>query len=109
MEDHEEVYTYHSIDAKHQIRVLRLEPGVFAEPLIGSLLVRNIGDDDANPPAYNCVSYCWGLQQNFTSFACDGKALRITAVVDEMLRHLRDRAKECFLWIDASMYRHISI
>jgi hypothetical protein len=104
MDPQEAYYQYRPIDAKNEIRVLRLEPGEFAEPLIGSLLVRKIGDDEENPPAYNCVSYYWGEPKDFTSFVCDGKALRITAVVDAMLRHLRKPAKPRHLWIDASMY-----
>jgi hypothetical protein len=96
-------YEYQSIDAKHQIRVLHLEPGAFAEPLIGNLLVRKLGDDQENPPAYSCVSYAWGPQQDFTSITCDGKSLRVTLVVDEMLRYLRKPKKARHLWIDASM------
>ena len=103
MEDLEESYKYHPIISEDEIRVLRLEPGAFAEPLIGSLLVRKIGNDKENPPAYDCVSYAWGSQQNFTSFVCDGKHLRITAVVTEMLRHLRKPVTARILWIDASM------
>jgi hypothetical protein len=104
MED-QDVHNYESIDAEGQIRVLHLEPGAFAEPLVGNLLVRKLGDDEENPPAYSCVSYAWGPQKNFTSFTCDGKSLRITLVVDEMLRHLRTPKKARYLWIDASMCR----
>lgn len=105
MGDHEEIYQYQSINAEDQIRVLRLEPGAFAEPLIGSLLVRKLGDDEVNPPRYHCISYAWGSARDFTTFTCDGKGLRITAVVDEMLRYLRKPTKPHHLWIDASMYR----
>ncbi|CAI9634405.1 unnamed protein product [Alternaria burnsii] len=100
MED-QNAYEYSPIDAKAQIRVLRLEPGTFAEPLIGSLLVRKIGDNEDDWPEYDGVSYCWGPQDNLTSFTCDGKALRITAVVDDMLRHLRESNEQRHLWIDA--------
>lgn len=129
MED-QEVYRYQSIDAEGQIRVLLLEPGAFAEPLIGSLLVRKLeapywdkddeeneqddedndedeGDDKEEPPAYSCVSYAWGPQKHFTSFICDGKSLRITLVVDEMLRYLWKSKKARRLWVDASMCRYM--
>jgi hypothetical protein len=102
-EELEAIYEYRRIIAKDEIRVLRLEPGTFAEPLIGSLLVRKIGDDQDNPPAYDCVSYAWGNHHDFTWLTCDGKGLRITAVVDEMLRHLREPTTPRHLWIDASM------
>ncbi|CAN9311103.1 unnamed protein product [Alternaria sp. RS040] len=102
MED-QNAYEYSPIDAKAQIRVLRLEPGTFAEPLIGSLLVRKIEDNEDDWPEYDGVSYCWGPQDNLTSFTCDGKALRITAVVDDMLRHLRESNEQRHLWIDAPL------
>jgi len=105
MEDQQVPYQYRPISASEEIRVLRLQPGAFAEPLIGSLVVRKIGDDEQNPPAYDCVSYSWGPQQHFTSFACDGQTLRITVAVDEMLRHMRQAMELCNLWVDASKYR----
>lgn len=105
MEGREATYQYRPINASEDIRVFRVEPGAFGDPLVGSLVVRKIGDDEENPPAYDCVSYCWGPQQHFTSFGCDGKALRITAVVDEMLRYVREPIMPHYLWIDASTYR----
>jgi len=105
MEGHEADYQYDPITASQEIRVLRLEPGAFAEPLIGSLAVQKIADDETSPPAYDCVSYCWGPQEQFTTFTCDGRSLRITVAVDEMLRYLRNPRKPRQLWIDASMCR----
>jgi len=105
MEDQEVPYQYQPISASEEIRVLRLQPGAFAEPVIGSLVVRKIGDDEENPPAYDCVSYCWGTQEYFTSFTCDGQTLCITVAVNEMLRHIRQAMELCDLWVDASMYR----
>ena len=105
MEDHETSYQYQPISASEEIRVLRLEPGAFDEPLIGSLAVQKIADDETSPPAYDCVSYCWGPQEQFTTFTCDGRSLRITVAVDEMLRYLRNPRKPRQLWIDASMCR----
>jgi len=102
-------YQYQPISAKDEIRVLHLEPGAFADPLTGSLVVQTVGeiecnhiiedkrileehydemefetmcDEDENTLAYECVSYCWGPQTHFTSFKCDGTALRITLAVD---------------------------
>jgi hypothetical protein len=103
MDGHEAIYQYPPIVSNEEIRVLRLEPGAFAQPLIGSLVVRKIGDDEENPPAYDCMSYCWGPQEHFTLLTCDGQALRITLAVDGMLRHLRKPTKPRHLWIDASM------
>ena len=110
MGGHGATYLYQPINASEEARILRLEPGAFAEPLIGSLVVRKIGDEDdedededeEHTPAYDCVSYCWGPQEHFTSFDCGGKALRITVAVDEMLRYLREPIEPRYLWIDAS-------
>jgi len=112
MGGHGATYLYQPINASEEARILRLEPGSFAEPLIGSLVVRKIGDEDdededededeEHPPAYDCVSYCWGPQEQFTSFDCDGKVLRVTAAVDEMLRYMREPIEPRYLWIDAS-------
>ncbi|KAH6875026.1 heterokaryon incompatibility protein-domain-containing protein, partial [Alternaria rosae] len=103
MEAHEAPHQYQPINSSEDIRVLRLEPGAFAEPLIGSLVVRKIGDDGYKEhlPAYDCVSYCWGPQEHFSSLDSDGRALRITVAVDEMLRYLRDPKEPRCLWIDA--------
>ena len=107
MEDQELPYQYQPISASEEIRVLCLQPGTFAEPLIGSLVVRKIGHDEKNPPAYDCVSYCWGTQEHFTSFICDSQNMHITVAVDEMLRHMRQAMELCDLWVDASTYRRM--
>ena len=90
-------YQYQPTNASEDIRVLRLKPGAFAESLIGSLAVRKIGNDEANPPAYDCVSYSWGPQEHSKSFTCDGQILRITVALDGMLRHLRQAIELCDL------------
>ncbi|CAN9336600.1 unnamed protein product [Alternaria alternata] len=52
--EEQDVYKYESIDAEGEIRVLHLEPGAFAEPLIGSLMVQKLEapywdkDDEVN-------------------------------------------------------------
>ena len=102
MEDQEVPYQYNPISASEEIRVLRLEPGAFDEPLIGSLAVQKIADDETSPPAYDCVSYCWGPQEQLKTFTCDGRSLRITVAVDGMLRNLRKSVKPRRLWVDAS-------
>lgn len=44
VEEHEMTYQYEPVVADKELRVLLLEPGVFGEPLVGSLLVRKIGE-----------------------------------------------------------------
>ncbi|RYN50636.1 hypothetical protein AA0119_g9916 [Alternaria tenuissima] len=101
IEEHEMTYQYEPIVTDEELRVLLLESGVFEEPLVGSLLIRKIGEKtlydrdwdwvpkgDGNE--WDCVSYCWGSQKDYTYFSCDGYSLRITTTVEEMLRHLRE-------------------
>ena len=114
IEEHEMTYQYEPIVTDEELRVLLLESGVFEEPLVGSLLIRKIGEKtlydrdwdwvpkgDGNE--WDCVSYCWGSQKDYTYFSCDGYSLRITTTVEEMLRHLREPFMPRYLWIDARM------
>jgi len=112
IEEHETTYQYEPIAADEELRVLLLEPGVFEEPLVGSLLVRKIGemtykDFDWVPQGdgneWDCVSYCWGPQKDYTYFSCDSRPLRITTTVEDMLKHLRGPFIPRYLWIDSSM------
>ena len=103
MEEHTTEYRYQPIVADEEIRVLRLEAGAFSAPLIASNFPRKIESDlDVLSPAFDGVSYCWGPYEHSRFFICDSQPLRITAVVDEMLRNLRKATKTRNLWIDAS-------
>ena len=44
IEEHEMTYQYEPIVTDEELRVLLLESGVFEEPLVGSLLIRKIGE-----------------------------------------------------------------
>jgi hypothetical protein len=101
MNKEEASYLYQSIVASEKIRVLRLEPGMFWEPLVGSFSVQKIPNKTDSQPdetwirrssniGWDCVSYCWGPQKNYTYFSCNGNSLRITRSVDDMLRHLQE-------------------
>lgn len=95
-------YRYLPIDAENEIRVLRLEPSAFSDPLVATLLPRQMKIDPENLDVdYACVSYCWGKNENFRWLSCDGQRFRITAVVDTMLRYLRKPVRSRNLWIDA--------
>jgi hypothetical protein len=98
-----DIYQYQPIEADKEIRVLRLEPATsFTAPLIAALFVRELEDDPGWPaPRYACVSYCWGIPTYDASLTCNGYTLQVTAVVDEMLRHLRQSTKSRNLWVDA--------
>ncbi|OAL48543.1 HET-domain-containing protein, partial [Pyrenochaeta sp. DS3sAY3a] len=102
MDEEHHTHRYLPIDAENEIRVLKLEPGAFPDPLVATLLHRQMKIDPENLDVdYACVSYCWGKNENFRWLSCDGQRFRITAVVDTMLRHLRKPTKARSLWIDA--------
>jgi hypothetical protein len=102
----EMAYRYQPIVAAREIRILRLEPGAFSDPLVAVVFSRDLEIDlDAPSPEYDGVSYCWGSYENLRILECDGQPLRITAIVDEMLRHLRKLRSARNLWIDASKLR----
>jgi hypothetical protein len=106
MEEHNTPYTYQPIVAEDEIRILRLEPGAFAEPLVASIFSRKIEIDlDAPGSDYDAVSYCWGPQESFKQLRCGSQSLRISIVVEEMLRYLRKSTQARNLWIDASTPR----
>ena len=103
MEEHNTPCTYQLIVAEDEVRLLRLEPGAFAEPLVASIFLRKIEIDlDATGSDYDAVSYYWGPQESFKQLRCGSQSLRISTVVDEMLRYLRKFTQARNLWIDAS-------
>lgn len=103
MDDALPPYCYRPIDAQTEIKVLELEQGLFSDPLVGKIfLCKKEPDSDACSPEYDCVSYCWGPNEDFRSLRYDDQALRITTVVDEMLRYLRQPTESINLWVDAS-------
>jgi hypothetical protein len=106
MDDHTVAYHYHPIVSNDEIRVLRLDPGSFDDPLVTSMFSRTITIEvEASNLDYDCVSYCWGPPKDFRLLRCDDQHLRITAVVEDVLRHLRKPTKPRNLWVDAGKYQ----
>lgn len=102
IDEEHHTYRYLPIDAENEIRVLRLEPSAYPDPLVATLLPRQMKIDPENLDVdYACVSYCWGKNENFRWLSCDGQRFRITAVVDTMFRYLRKPVRSRNLWIDA--------
>ncbi|KAF2872313.1 heterokaryon incompatibility protein-domain-containing protein, partial [Massariosphaeria phaeospora] len=98
-------YSYRPLDSVSAIRILALHPAQdFLEPLEADLLHADREQMlllQGYPKRYDAVSYCWGEATFSQQISCQGYPIRITYRVDTMLRHLRKKARERVLWIDA--------
>lgn len=80
-----------------QIRVFRLLPGNFDDPIKGSLEVVSLDDR----PEYVAISYVWGIDLSSELLLIDGKELVSTRNLEVALRHLRNSVDSNVSWIDA--------
>ncbi|KAK5116708.1 hypothetical protein LTR62_007382 [Meristemomyces frigidus] len=108
---------------KNEIRVFRLSPGAFQEALSGHLEHVNIAfslaptdKDKTERPrprttfaldlihrkrvAYTAVSYTWGAPVFDHCVLINGFPVKVTATVDNLLRHIRLTGSSAALWID---------
>lgn len=98
------------------IRLLRLRPGEFCDPIRVALLATHIPIGDktkryalAEPSTwvyYEALSYAWGLTSNQKAILVDNAAgdantILVTENLEIALRHLRRPAESRTLWIDA--------
>ncbi|KAK3673782.1 hypothetical protein LTR78_006336 [Recurvomyces mirabilis] len=108
-----------------EIRVVRLCPGAFDEPLSGHLEHINIefSFDDIPSGAggswtyghraafglsldrgmkipYTAVSYAWGSSDFTHPLTMDGTSIQVTETVDVLLRHVRLADRPVTLWLD---------
>ncbi|RBR11645.1 uncharacterized protein FIESC28_08872 [Fusarium coffeatum] len=97
------------------IRILELNPGQPADPLIGTILHRTFLPDEEEIPYYNAISYCWGDQSQPDSITLaqehhihsDGSLqtsmgqLPIGKNLAAALRALRDPQEKRNLWCDS--------
>ncbi|KAF2108174.1 heterokaryon incompatibility protein-domain-containing protein, partial [Lophiotrema nucula] len=105
------LYEYTPLSLESEIRILVLEPTAdFSDPLEATMIHEDLGttqertDDETEPrplPHYEAVSYVWGEADFTYRLVCDGRLLKITRVVDTLLRYLRSNRKKKRLWIDA--------
>jgi hypothetical protein len=90
--------TYGDLDpTRREIRLLRLFPGNWEEPLRGELQVASLDD----PSRYQALSYVWGNPNIVKTIQLHGKLFYVTANLWAALRRLRRSHHERILWIDA--------
>ena len=96
-------YQYKPLSAPSAIRLIALRQ---ATDHWTSLTCRIIEEQHPSQhPGYTAVSYAWGEHEFGRNLEVrhngDVSYLRITPVVDALLRYLRKPDKPCYLWIDA--------
>jgi hypothetical protein len=83
----------------HWIRLLRLGPGEFGDPLSCELVPIDLGNT-SNIPSYEPISYAWGEDAKTAQILCDEHELPITANLFQALLHFRQIDKARLLWAD---------
>lgn len=94
-------FPYEKLDREcKQIRVLRVLPGTSDGPI--ECLVQHISLLGDSVPRYDAASYVWSLiKGDPVCLKLDGKAISVPPAAEDVLRNLRDPAKERVLWVDA--------
>jgi hypothetical protein len=91
-------HSYQAIDrSKDEIRVLCLLPGKADAPIIGELLLIEIG----SKTPYNTLSYMWGDAKLVIPIEIDGDRLfMVTRNAEAALRDLRSEHQALLIWVD---------
>lgn len=88
-----------------QIRVLVVDEGEFDDIVTGSLQVTTVTPErvpSATPLLeWDAISYSWEGQGLSEDIYVDGRPLKVTKNVSNLIRDLRYRARKRVLWIDA--------
>ena len=91
-------YRYEQLTGPSEFRLLKLQPGQGAEPLVSSLLLSSLDDYSY---IWTALSYTWGNPHDCKTLICDGVQLSITANLHSALQRLRLVDKPLLLWADA--------
>ncbi|ETS77398.1 hypothetical protein PFICI_11272 [Pestalotiopsis fici W106-1] len=92
------IFTHQKLDlSQQQIRILRLLPGEWSDPIQCSLYIVYMS---MHPP-YEALSYAWGDATNRRPIFIDGTLCQVTSNLAAALRRLRTPAQDRHLWVDA--------
>ena len=89
---------YDRLTRPADFRLLKLEPGQGAEPLVSSLLLSSLDDYSYK---WTALSYTWGDPHDCRHIICDGSKISITRNLHSALQRLRLVDKPLLLWADA--------
>lgn len=82
------------------IRLLRLQPGQWSDPIRCSLVIVNF--DAASPtPSYEAVSYTWGNASVQKKVICNDQSMQVTRSLFDALQVFREPHADRMLWVDA--------
>jgi hypothetical protein len=103
MESAKESYEYRALTEPGAIRLIELQPSPDLNAAIKCVLLHTTLSEMNDEVTYHyCApSYVWGIIQDPKSVVIDGKELRVTAILETALRHLRDPRLPRYLWADA--------
>jgi hypothetical protein len=93
----EEPYQHQVLPTETSFRVLELLPGVKGD----AIDCRLRGEEWANSPVYEAISYAWGDPTARALVIVDGKRLDVTVNLEAGLQHLRYQDRSRVLWVDA--------
>lgn len=82
----------------NEIRLLRLLPGSFNDPLKCELVQHKFQGESKR---YFALSYTWGKPQFTARVVCNQVEVPITQNLSDALQHIRDQDIEQLIWIDA--------
>lgn len=91
-------YKYEKLTGSSELRLLKLQPGRGADPLVSSLLMSSLDDYSY---IWTALSYTWGNPHHCKQLICDGVQLSITTNLHSALQRLRIVDKPLLLWADA--------
>ncbi|KAK2590523.1 hypothetical protein QQS21_011790 [Conoideocrella luteorostrata] len=90
-------HQYSALPPGSVFRYFILKPGRGNDKLECSLR----SDSLDNPPAYEAVSYVWGSPVRNQTILCDGRVLKITQSLSNVLKRLRLETEPRSLWADS--------
>lgn len=93
----EGLYEYDSLPRGHWIRILKILPGSFDDPLVCELVSTYL---DAAPP-HRALSCAWGDRGEVESIVCSGFRRQVTVNLFEGLRRMRSLDSVEIAWADA--------
>ncbi|ORY00174.1 heterokaryon incompatibility protein-domain-containing protein [Clohesyomyces aquaticus] len=93
-----EAYVYQRLQGDNTIRVLELKPSADQDDqLHGSFITASL----EKAPAFDALSYVWGLDPPGNTIQIEGKEIGIRPNLEAALRRLRPHDKTALVWADA--------
>src|SRR6266480_2931914 len=93
---HPHQYKYNTLPPDRYVRYLVLDPGNCDQPLEGRLATGHI---DSLPP-FHAISYVWGSPDRVDQIRCEGRIVRITASLRDVLKRVRLSDHAVNIWAD---------